>query len=325
MLIISNQNINTAFNLAAEEYMLKNFKEEIFMLWQGKSSILIGKNQNSLAEVNIDYVNKHNIPVVRRITGGGTVFCDLGNINFTFITNDDKSFVDFRRFTKPIIEVLRSLGVEAEFSGRNDLIIKGKKFSGNAQYKYKSRLLHHGTLLFSSDVRNLSMALNPKQIKYESKGIKSVKSRITNISAHIQKKIDIMEFKKLIYKHIESTDYKSRYYDFTEKDIKEINRLVNEKYNTWEWNFGNSPKYSFVNQKKFSGGIVEINFEVKKGKITAIKIYGDFFGKLDIKDIENALIDIEHEPNKIRDVLENFNFNDYFYGITVDQFIEVLF
>jgi lipoate-protein ligase A len=195
MLLIYNDKTNPYFNLAMEEYLLKNFNEDLFILWRNESSVIVGKNQNTLSEINLEYIKENNIPVVRRQSGGGAVFHDLGNINFTFIANDNNSFSDFKRFTQPIIDLLKTLDINAEFSGRNDLLIDGKKFSGNAQYNYKNKVMHHGTLLFSSQIGDLSNALKVKPIKFEGKGIKSVKSRVTNISEHLKYDIDILEFK----------------------------------------------------------------------------------------------------------------------------------
>ncbi|MEG0331764.1 MAG: lipoate--protein ligase family protein, partial [Clostridium sp.] len=161
MIFIYNKSTDPYFNLAAEEYVLKNFNDDCFMLWRNSKAVIIGKNQNAIAEINRDYVTSNNIPVVRRLSGGGAVFHDLGNVNFTFITNDTDDFVNFGKFTEPIIGVLKdNLSINAELSGRNDLTIDSKKFSGNAQYNYKNRVLHHGTLLFSSSIDNISESLN---------------------------------------------------------------------------------------------------------------------------------------------------------------------
>jgi len=326
MLYIYNKNTNPYFNLAAEEYILKKFQEECFMLWRNEPSIIIGKNQNTLAEINLDYVRQHKIPVVRRLSGGGAVFHDLGNLNFTFIVNEDvSSFSDFRRFTQPIIDVLRKLSINAEFSGRNDITIDGKKISGNAQYYYKNRILHHGTLLFSSSITDLSAALKVRPVKFEDKGVKSVSKRVTNISEHLKEPITIEQFIDLIMNHIREQTRGSEMYEFTQEDIEKIEKLVREKYSTWEWNFGTSPDYKFKNEKKFAGGTVEVNLNVEKGIIKNVKICGDFFGKYDVSEVENLLKGVKHSEEEIKKVLSNIDINDYLANITVDNLIEVMF
>ena len=326
MLYIYNKNTNPYFNLAAEEYILKKFQEECFMLWRNEPSIIIGKNQNTLAEINLDYVRQHKIPVVRRLSGGGAVFHDLGNLNFTFIVNEDvSSFSDFQRFTQPIIDVLRKLSINAEFSGRNDITIDGKKISGNAQYYYKNRILHHGTLLFSSSITDLSAALKVRPVKFEDKGVKSVSKRVTNISEHLKEPITIEQFIDLIMNHIREQTGGSEMYEFTQEDIKKIEKLVREKYSTWEWNFGTSPDYKFKNEKKFAGGTVEVNLNVEKGIIKNVKICGDFFGKYDVSEVENLLKGVKHSEEEIKKVLSNIDINDYLANITVDNLIEVMF
>lgn len=325
MLYIYNKNTNPYFNLAAEEYILKEFQEECFMLWRNEPSIIIGKNQNTLAEINLDYVRQHKIPVVRRLSGGGAVFHDLGNLNFTFIVNEDvSSFSDFKRFTQPIIDVLRKLSINAEFSGRNDITIDGKKISGNAQYYYKNRILHHGTLLFSSSITDLSAALKVRPVKFEDKGVKSVSKRVTNISEHLKEPITIEQFIDLIMNHIREQTGGSEMYEFTQEDIKKIEKLVREKYSTWEWNFGTSPDYKFKNEKKFAGGTVEVNLNVEKGIIKDVKICGDFFGKYDVSEVENLLKGVKHSEEEIKKVLSNIDINDYLANITVDNLIEVI-
>lgn len=326
MIYIYNKNTDPYFNLAAEEYVLKQFSDECFMLWRNRPSIIIGKNQNALAEINLDYVKEHNIPVVRRLSGGGAVFHDLGNVNFTFIVNDDlNGFSDFRRFTQPIIDVLRKLSLNAEFSGRNDITIDGKKISGNAQYYYKNRILHHGTLLVSSNMADLSAALKVRPIKFEDKGVKSVSKRVTNINEHLEKPIDIEEFINLIMDDIRLTTGGSGLYEFTDEDIRNIEKLRDEKYNTWEWNFGMSPDYNLKNEKKFSGGTVEVDLNVSDGIIRDIKIYGDFFGKKDVKDVEEMLKGVKHSENDVKNALSSIDIGEYFSNITLENLLEVMF
>ncbi len=318
MLLINGTNTNPYFNLAMEEYFLKNTDEDIFLLWRNDNAIIVGKNQNTLSEINYDYVKENDIKVVRRQSGGGAVFHDLGNINFTFISCDNNSFSDFKRFTMPIIDALKELGVEAEFSGRNDLLIKNQKFSGNAQYNYKDKVMHHGTLMFSSHINDLSMALKVKPSKFEGKGVKSVKSRVTNISSHLDMDMDVLEFKDYLMNFINKRDENSHFYELTNNDIENINKLVEEKYSTWEWNFGHSPKYALNNELRYAGGSVEFSLDVKDGLIEKIKFFGDFFGKKDVSFVEEKLINIKHHEESIKAALENIDINSYFLNCNVD-------
>ena len=318
MLLIYNEKTNPYFNLAMEEYFLKNATEDIFLLWRNESAIIVGKNQNTLSEINYDYVKSNNITVVRRQSGGGAVFHDLGNICFTFISSNNNTFSDFKRFTIPIIEALKGLGINAEFSGRNDLLIDGKKFSGNAQYNYKDKVMHHGTLLFSSEINDISDALKVKASKFKDKSVKSVKSRVTNISQHLNQKMDVLEFKDYLINYIAKNDENSTFYEITKEDEEAISALVEKKYSTWEWNFGISPKYSLSNELKYTGGNVEFNLNVEKGIIKGIKFFGDFFGKEDVSFIEDKLKNVKHDENSIKSALENIDINDYFLGSTID-------
>ncbi|MEG0641788.1 MAG: lipoate--protein ligase [Clostridium sp.] len=326
MIYIYNTSTDPSFNLAAEEYILKNFSEDCFMLWRNTTAVIVGKNQNALAEINIEYVKENNIPVIRRLSGGGAVFHDLGNVNYTFITNDTDDFVNFSKFTSPIVSVLKDkLGINAELSGRNDLTINGQKFSGNAQYNYKNRVLHHGTLLFSSSISNISESLNVKPSKFQGKSVKSVKSRVTNISSHLSSALTVNEFIDLTMDYVKLSDESnSEIYTFSQKDINAINLLRDEKYSTWDWNFGSSPKYNYTNEKRFTGGTVEIHLNVVKGYIEGCKIYGDFFSKKDVVDVELSLIGVKHTHNDIYNILRSLDINKYFSNITLEDLMEII-
>lgn len=326
MLCIQDKNTDPYFNLAAEEYMLKNFTEDVFMLWRNANAIIVGKHQNTLAEINLDYVREKNIKVVRRISGGGAVFHDLGNLNFTFIrTGDEGHLVDFKKFTLPVIEVLQKMGVNAKFQGRNDITIDGKKFSGNAEHVWKNRTLHHGTILYSSVISDLTKALKVNPLKFKDKAVKSVRSRVTNISEHLEEKMDVTEFSDRIMKQIMEKYEDSGIYEFTPEDIKKIEKIRDEKFALWDWNFGYSPKYNFEKLVKTNGGTLEFHIDVEKGIMKDVKIYGDFFHKYDIGTIEKALSGVQHDPDAIRNKLAEFNFNDYFKHMTVDEFISGMF
>ncbi len=326
MLYVINDNVNPYFNLALEEYLLKEFDEECFMLWRNSPCIVVGKNQNTLGEINLDYVRKHDIKVVRRLSGGGAVFHDLGNLNFTFIVNDlDNCFCDFRKFTAPIIAVLAKLGMGAELSGRNDLCISGLKFSGNAQYKYKDRLLHHGTILFSAAIADITAALQVNPSKFEGKGIKSVASRITNIQSHLSAPLTIEELETQISEQVKMDRENYELYRLTSMDIERVDQFVKGKYATWDWNYGTSPEYNLQNKARFKGGSVEVLLNVKNGIIQNVRVFGDFFGKYDVYQIEQAFIGVKHEEKAIRDTLSQFRFEDYLAGVTDSEFLALLF
>lgn len=266
MIYISNKSTNPYFNIAAEEYLLKNFSQQIFMLWRSIPSIIVGKHQNALAEINRDFTIKNNVAVVRRLSGGGAVYHDLGNLNFTFIDNKEKGdFINFEKYTKPIIEVLHSLGIDAYIGKCNDLRIDKLKFSGNAEHVHKNRVLHHGTLLFNSDLNKLNQALKVNLDRFKDKSVQSRRSTVTNITSHLKKNINIQQFNDLIFEHIIDKNKSCNKYKFNEKDITCINKLVEEKYKKWEWNFGALPKYSFKNIIKLNGKEYAFEIFVNKG------------------------------------------------------------
>lgn len=326
MRYIDNNCTDPYFNLALEEYLLREVNGEYFVLWRDEPCIVVGKNQNTLSEINEEYIKKHDIKVVRRQSGGGAVFHDLGNLNFTFIVEDDgKKFNDFKTFVIPIIGVLNELGVKAEFSGRNDLLIDGKKFSGNAQCKYKNRVMHHGTLLFSSDIVNLSDALISKPIKFSDKAVKSVSSRITNISEHLQESFSVIDFKNKIFEYIGIEEKDKVITTLDNEEIEEVKDLVKTKYETWQWNFGQSPKYNFYNEKKLSAGTIELSIDVEKGIMQHIRIFGDFFGEGNIEDIEKALIGKKHNTEEIHRVIDNINIKNYFGNVSKQELLSLFF
>jgi lipoate---protein ligase len=329
MISIRNECRDPHFNLALEEYVLNYLdpKEDYVILWQNEPSVIIGRNQNTIEEINAKYIKDHNINVVRRLSGGGAVYHDLGNLNFTFIVSSSKDSVsNFKKFTEPVINALGRLGINSEFSGRNDITIEGKKFSGNAQYYSKNRLLHHGTILFNSDLTVVQQALNVKIDKLQSKGIKSVRSRVTNIYPYLEKEVCIEEFKDTLLKFLMNDEgYKEKEYILTENDLSKIKELMETRYLKWQWNYGESPAFDVEKNKRFEGGNLSLKFNVKDGKLQGLKIHGDFFGRKDIAEIENVLKNKEYKEDFIREVISSIDFKEYFSAFNIDDFIECMF
>ncbi len=325
MIYIPNESTNPYYNLAFEEYVLKNMPddEEYVLLWQNAPAVIVGRFQNTLAEINTKFVKERGIKVVRRMSGGGAVYHDLGNLNYTFIVkHSPDKLLNFKKYTVSVMKVLKELKVDVEFKGRNDLTIKGKKFSGNAQYITKNRLLHHGTLLYSSNLDDLEEALNVSADKIESKGIKSVRSRVTNICDHLQEDIGLQKFKELLLESIFNlANIKTK--RLVPEDQAQIKELVKTKYSTWKWNFGESPAYNLSRTKRFNSGKVELKLYVKDGIIKECKIYGDFFGMKDIADIEHLLTGKKFEENEIRSLLETVDVPQYFGGLSHGELMEL--
>ena len=328
MKYIINENNNPRYNLALEEYVLKNLDGEYFFLWQNEPTIVIGKHQNTISEINLDYVEKKGIHVVRRMSGGGAVYHDLGNINFSFIQEKkDLADFDFSFFTRPIIDLLGELGIKAEFNSRNDLAIDGKKFSGNAQYIFKKKILHHGTLLFNSEMEELVNSLKVSKDKIESKGLKSIKSRVANIKDYIgedSKIKEVSDFKDALFEHMKNRMEEFEEYVLTENDKKEIEKLKKEKYDKWEWNYGESPEADIHRQRKYTAGKVESYIKLKDGLIENIKLYGDFFSSREIEDLENGLKGKKYMINEIAEYLKTVNVSEYFSGFSEEEILDVI-
>ncbi|NFD77655.1 lipoate--protein ligase [Clostridium botulinum] len=323
MQFLVNKSTNPFFNLALEEYLLKNvdIREDYFILWQNEPTIVIGKHQNTLKEINMNFVKDNNINVVRRNSGGGAVYHDLGNINFTFITKyDEKHLLDFKTFTNPVVYSLGKLNVKAELSGRNDILIDGRKISGNSQHIYKDRFLHHGTLLFNSELENLVKALNVDNDKILSKGIESIKSRVTNIKEHVKEDIFMEKFKEILIENIFMRNKSSlKEYNLTNDHINDIEKLMEEKYMTWQWNYGYSPEFNYRNSKRFQGGKLEVLLNIVEGHINECKIYGDFLGLMDVSEIEKKIIGIKYGEEYIDEFLKEIDIKKYFGTLCFDE------
>lgn len=295
MLCILPETSDPFFCLAAEEFLLKTYTEDIFMLWQSHDTVVVGKHQNAMAEIDYRYVRENGIRLARRISGGGTVFHDNGNVNFTFIKNvAGPHEISFKRFTQPIVDVLAGMGVLAETSGRNDLMVAGKKISGNAEHVYKNRVLHHGTLLYHSNLDNLGRAIRVTPGKYTGKAVQSNRSVVDNITPYLRESLSTEDFINRIFREQLEKSPDNLFHSLTATESEQIRKLSREKFETWDWQFGYSPSYRFNNQVTISQGTLMIQAEFEKGRFSSVKIEGNCFSDGETQIIQNVLIGLPH-------------------------------
>lgn len=324
MLLITSPSNNAYFNIASEEYLLHRFPtEDIFLLYVNAPSIIVGKFQNTLAEINLDYVKEKDIKVVRRMSGGGTVYHDLGNLNFSFHTLlGQNDFGDFSFFTKPVLNVLQELGVPAELKGRNDLLVEGKKFSGNAKLARHGKMIQHGTILLDSEMEVLGEALKVNPLKFVDKAIKSTRGRVTNLMNYLPKDTTTETLQNLLTAEIIKNNREAKHYELSAEDMAGIEKLQQEKYETWDWNFGFSPNYNFKKAIKVPAGFIEVHLDVVQGIIEKAKIFGDFFAAKPIELLEEQLIGHKHEISDLTELFASVDITDFFGKVTVEEILE---
>lgn len=329
MIYIVNKNNKPDYNIALEEYCFKHLRHfgKIFILWINEPAIIVGKNQNTLAEINSRYVEENGIHVVRRITGGGAVYHDLNNLNYTIISDEEEGegAFDFKTFSQPVIETLAELGVTAEFSGRNDITIDGKKICGNAQAYHDGRVMHHGCLLFDTDLTVLSRALEISKEVVEAKGVKSVRSRVDNILPNLPEKITVQQFADRILAHMLQRYPDMKEYSFSEEELQAIEQTRREKFGSWEWNFGSNPVAEIVREQRFTGGKVQVFLNLRKGRIADIRFFGTFFGReSDLKPLEEQLQGVRYTSADVRDALGGLDTSRFFAGFTNEELTEAI-
>jgi len=313
------------YNLAFEEVVLRNRREgDYLLLWQNQNAVIIGQNQNAEAEINRSFIEKHGIKVVRRMTGGGAVYHDMGNLNYSFITDSgDPEKLSMERFTGAVIRALEHFGLKAEASGRNDILVDGKKVSGTAQRLMSGRILYHGTLLFDSSPDMVEGALNVDPEKFKSKSSKSVRSRIGNIRSFLSQDMELAEFWRELKRQLSGDELVTD--KLTDQEEAEVQRLKKEKYSTWEWNFGRSPKYDLTNKRRFNGGTLEVGVHVEGGKITDIAFYGDFMAMDSLLPLTEELKGCPFRREDAAKVLNRFSLKEMFGSITAEEILDTLF
>jgi lipoate-protein ligase A len=323
MLILDSPSTDPYFNIAAEEYLLKETDGDFTFIYVNDPSIIIGKHQNAYAEINLPYILEKGIPVVRRISGGGTVWHDPGNVNFSFILNGKEGqLVNFREYAMPVLTYLQNLKIPAEFGTRNEILVDGRKISGNAEHVYRKRVLHHGTLLFSSDLHELKAALGTEPGKYEDRAVQSVRSEVRNILDLLEPEADVAAFRKGLIAHLSGFFEGSERYAFSEKDTARVRELASQKYSTWKWNIGYSPRYRMTRSMDWNGKPVNILLEVEKGKITEIEITSDDADHELFDRLSAVLAGADHEPGEIRERISGPGLAS---PMLIDYFVKAIF
>lgn len=327
MKYIVNTSNDPAYNVALEAYAFQKLTDidEIFILWINEPAIIIGRHQNTIQEINKEFIDKNGIHVVRRLSGGGAVYHDLNNLNYTIISNNtQEGAFDFQTFSKPVIDTLAKLGVKAEFTGRNDLEINGQKFAGNAQAYYKGRMMHHGCLLFDVDMSVLGQALKVSKDKIESKGIKSVRARVTNIVDHLSDKITVQEFSDAILAQMKEEYPEMDEYVLSDSELSEIQAMRDNQFATWDWTYGKAPEYTIERGVRYPAGKITTYANVENSTIKSVKIFGDFFGVKPVDDIEKMLEGVRYDYKDVLAALKTVDTSQYFSRMTPEEITKAI-
>ena len=310
---LSFSSLDPAFNLALEEQLFTTLPPRhpgFFLLWQNGPSVIVGRHQCTAEEINAEFIRRENLPVVRRNTGGGAVYHDTGNLNFSFLENTRRpGGMDFSRLLAPVRLALADVGVTAEVSGRNELEVRGRKISGNAQLLRDGKVLHHGTLLVNLDFSRMVEALNPAPEKIRSKGVASVRARVANI-ADLWKPGSTME----TLKHALSRRCAERRAGVSRETLAAAQSLAETKYRQWDWNYGASPAFTEKKRERFPWGSVDMRLGVRDGVIRSCRIYGDFFAATPIGELEALLTGRKRESGALAQALAGADMENFFSG-----------
>ena len=325
MKYLRNNSTDPYFNMAFDEYCLECLPvdEPVFYLWQNRPAVIMGLNQEVNTEVNLDYLKEQDIALVRRVTGGGAVYHDLGNLNYTIVGRSEDLERDYPEYASIMLRALQTLGISATLSGRNDILVDGKKVSGFAKRVCKNRLMVHGTLMFDVDLDKLVKALCPPATKLQSKGIASVRSRVTNLCECLPQIADIQMLKYEL-ERILSSQFTDMEYTLQESDIEKIQKLADDKYAQWEWIYGRSPKATLHHSERLACGTIEVNLTLTENRISSLCFGGDFLGNLPVNEVEASLVGLPFEKSKITEVLGKLDVTQYFDGVSADELARVI-
>ncbi len=317
-----------AFNLALEQYIFDALPRDgiFFLLWQNDRAVIVGRHQDALAEINENYTRSHGIRVVRRLSGGGAVYHDLGNLNYSFIADaSDAGKLDFSRFLRPVLRTLADLGIEAELNGRNDITIGGKKISGNSQYIRKGRLLQHGTILFDSDLDAVDQALCVDGDKLKTKGIRSVRSRVSNVRDHLLRDMSLEEFRHMLLEKV-LDEMPGQLLELSQSDLAAVNAIRAERYDSWAWTFGESfGTPDKAEPERVEGcGLVEVRIFLEGGRISGASFQGDFFSLADPQELAGRLVGLRPEREEYAQALAGVDASRYIAGLSTDKLLEIL-
>lgn len=315
------------FNLALEQYAFDSLPRDRnwFLFWRNHNTIVIGRHQNTLAEINEEAVRERGVTVVRRLSGGGAVYHDLGNLNFTFIQDAAQGEqLDMGLFCRPVAQALQAMGVDAQVNGRNDITIRGQKFSGNSQYVREGRVMHHGTIMYDSDLETVGQVLQVDLEKIQAKGVRSVRSRVTTVRAHMPRPVSLEEFKARLLEEI-SRERPMEPYTLTQADIEAVETIKRARYDRWEWNYGVSPPCNLLRRHRVEGcGTVEAHLHLEEGRIASLTFFGDFFSTAEPEDLARLLLDCPLRAEDLGQRLEGVEVSRYFSGLTGEKLLEIL-
>lgn len=324
MIYIETNSTDVCYNFGTEYYFMaeKPLDDTVFLFWRTTPTLMVGRYQNVLEEVDKAYADGHHIRIVRRMSGGGTIYTDMGGWQYSFIEDAKGEDIQFRRYIAPVIEALAEAGVQAVFNGRNDLTIDGRKISGSAQYRVGGRVVHHGSLLFDTDLEQMAAATTVDRCKIQSKGIQSVRERVTNIAHHLPSPMTAEAFKDKVVRHILGPD--SRTYAVTPEDDARIRQLARERFASWRSTYGQGPAFSIERTGRFPGGTMRFGLDVKGGVIRRAAVSGDFFATLDREAIQNALIGCRYDRGSVRKALEDAGVGGAVYNISIEEMAEAI-